>query len=121
MDLEFLSSFANEFLMQLAPAVAVFLAGWIAKVAGELWDNFQRRQPKVADYIGMAAKMAVSAAERAGADGYIKDKKEYAIEIAQSYLNSVGLKNINVSLIAAAIEEAGIEMMIFSYPFERKS
>jgi len=89
------------FLPVLASLAAGALIAWIRKS----WAEFKELRPDIAYYLEQAANMAVTAAEQAGAQGFIEDKKNYALDIAQRYLDAKGIK-VDIELIEAAIEAA---------------
>ena len=89
------------FLPVLASLAAGALFAWLRKT----WAQFKAEKPDVAWILEQAASMAVAAAEQAGAAGYITDKKNYALDMAQAYLDAQGIK-INLDLLDAAIEAA---------------
>jgi precorrin isomerase len=57
------------------------------------------------DTLEWVARTAVYAAEQAGAADLIEDKKDYAIEVAEMWLESKRLP-IDIEMIEAAIEAA---------------
>jgi len=63
----------------------------------------------VTELIEEAAVFAVQAAEQAGAAELIKDKKEYAIQIAEAWLEANHITT-DIDLIDAAIEKAVLEL-----------
>lgn len=89
------------FLPVLASLAAGALFAWLRKT----WAQFKAEKPDAAWILEQAASMAVAAAEQAGAAGYITDKKNYALDMAQAYLDAQGIK-INLDLLDAAIEAA---------------
>ena len=103
---EFWKEFAQSLLLAFAPIIAALVAGWLAVTIKRIWANIQADKPELAYTLETIARMAVQAAEQAGASGYIEDKKQYAIEFIQSYLDTQGWGVIDVSVIEAAIEAA---------------
>lgn len=106
---EFVSVFAQEFLSIVLPVLASLLAGlviaWISKVVAEIKGKMDDRFIWVFDE---AVRVAVLAAEQAELAGYIANKKAYAIDIAQRYLESRGFK-IDLALLSDRIEAAVME------------
>jgi hypothetical protein len=106
---EFVSVFAQEFLSIVLPVLASLLAGlviaWISKVVNEIKGKMDDRFIWVFDE---AVRVAVLAAEQAELAGYIANKKAYAIDIAQRYLESRGFK-IDLALLSDRIEAAVME------------
>lgn len=106
---EFVSVFAQEFLSIVLPVLASLLAGlviaWISKVINEIKAKMDDRFVWVFDE---AVRVAVLAAEQAELAGYIANKKAYAIDIAQRYLEARGFK-IDLALLSDRIEAAVME------------
>ena len=103
---EFWKSFANSLLMAFAPIIAALVAGWLAVTIKRIWADIKANKPELAYTLERISMIAVRAAEQAGAAGYIEDKKTYAIEFVQSYLDAQGWGVIDVSVVEAAIEAA---------------
>jgi hypothetical protein len=94
------------------PVLAVALVGLIIAKIKLAIIQMRSWNPKVTDLLEQAVKFAVTAAEQAGAAELIKDKKVYAFEIAERWLELRGIK-IDLDLIDAAIESAVYEQ--FNY------
>mgnify|MGYP000947976218 CR=1 FL=1 len=113
---EFVSVFAQEFLSIVLPVLASLLAGlviaWISKVVNEIKGKMDDRFIWVFDE---AVRVAVLAAEQAELAGFIANKKAYAIDIAQRYLESRGFK-IDLALLSDRIEAAVMEQFNRSKP-----
>lgn len=105
MDSVFLNAYLQSFLMAAIPVVVPALAALAIAGVRKLWSETQSRAPDVAYYIREAAKIAVSAAEQSGAAGFVKDKKEYALSLAEAWLAEQKI-TVDVLLIEAAIEAA---------------
>ena len=103
---EFWSEFITKFALALIPVVVPLV---VAKVF-QLWAKGKQAltewNPTLAYVLEAGAKMVVSAAEQAGAAALIADKKEYAINALQNYLDAHGFKNLDISVLDAAIEDA---------------
>lgn len=102
---EFWVKLIQNVLLAFLPVIASLAAGALYAWLRKTWAQFKNEKPDIAWILEQAAAMAVQAAEQAGAAGFIKDKKEYALGIAQLYLDSKGLK-IDLALLDAAIEAA---------------
>ena len=93
-------------LIALLPPLAVALVGLVVALARKAWmqarDSFA---PQITDLLEEAAKMAVRAAEQAGIAELIDDKKQYAIEIVELWLEARHV-SVDIDLIDAAIEAA---------------
>jgi pilus assembly protein Flp/PilA len=97
-------SILNAILMVALPAVAVAACGALTVWARKVWEQIQAERPTLAQQIELYVRIAVQAAEQAGAAGIIKSKKEYAIKVVYAWLEEIGLQGINVELIEAEIE-----------------
>ena len=62
-------------------------------------------QPAVTDILAQSARIAVIAAEQAGAGKLSEEKKKYAIDYAEKWLKARGI-TLDLDLIAASIEAA---------------
>ena len=102
----FWKEFAQSLLMAFAPIIAALVAGWLAVTIKRIWAKIQADKPELAYTLETIARMAVQAAEQAGASDYILDKKTYAIEFLQNYLTAQGWGVIDVAVLEAAIEAA---------------
>jgi hypothetical protein len=101
----FLTIFIETLLKILLPVVFSALAAYLIAQARLLWARAKAGKPDLADTLEWVARTAVFAAEQAGAAELILDKKDYAIEVAEMWLESKGLP-IDLDMIEAAIEAA---------------
>lgn len=99
-----LMSIVNAVLVVLAPALAVALLNLIVGYSRKVWAEFKAAQPSLADQLARYAKIAVEAAEQAGAAEVIKNKRNYAIMTTAKWLEQVGLVGVDVNLIEAEVE-----------------
>ncbi len=98
----------QEVVMGLLVVALPILAGfairalkvWGDKVLSDLESN----KPNLSWALEQAAEVAVRAAEKMNLSGFIEDKKDYAIETAQRFLNEAGWEEINFWVLEAAIE-----------------
>lgn len=74
------------------------------------WEEFKSQQPNAAQELAYYARIAVEAAEQAGAGNVIDSKKKYAMKILSSWLQQVGLGGIDTALLEAEIERQVREM-----------
>ena len=100
-----LSAVLQSLLEFLLPIVAVAVISVLVSWAKLLWAKAQSWNPDTTDLLEEAAKIAVTAAEQAGAAELIEDKKSYAMDIAERWLDQHGI-SIDIELIDAAIEAA---------------
>ncbi len=94
----------NAVLVVALPALVVVLTGAAYAYLRKTWAEFKEKQPVLAIQLASYARIAVEAAEQAGAAKLIEDKKKYAVEIVSRWLEQVGLQGIDIALIEAEIE-----------------
>ena len=104
-----LSKVIEAILIAILPPLVVALITFLIAKAKEVWARAKQWNPTVTEYIEQAARFAVQAAEQAGAAKLIKDKKEYAIQIAEAWLEANHITT-DLHLIDAAIEKAVLEL-----------
>jgi len=96
-----LQEFGFEILLTIIlPFVAQALLALTKKWLAEL----KAAKPQLMWYLERAAEVAVAAAEKMELSKYIEDKKKYAMDIAQAYLDAHGWDEIDFELLEAAIE-----------------
>ena len=104
-----LSKVIEAILIAILPPLAVVIVSAAVAYAKKLWADLKQRYPSVTDLVEQAAVFAVQAAEQAGAAELIKDKKQYAIQIAEAWLEANHITT-DIDLIDAAIEKAVLEL-----------
>ncbi len=104
-----LSKVIEAVLVVLLPPLVVAVVGFIWAKAKEMWEKAKAWNPTITEYLEQAAEFAVIAAEQAGAAKLIEDKKQYAIKIAEQWLEARHV-TVDISLIDAAIEKAVLEL-----------
>jgi hypothetical protein len=102
---ETLWKFLEQLLVIAATTLLPMFLAWLAPKVIAAWADLKSNKSDLAFGLELAAKMAVQAAEQAKLGGALIDKKQYALEIAQKWLTSYGVK-IDLALIDAAIEAA---------------
>jgi hypothetical protein len=105
MDSTFLSAFLQNVLMSVGVAAAVSLIGVAVAWAKKLWAEAKAAQPDLFAEIERVALMVVDAAEQAGINIIIEDKKKWALDLAEKFLAAQGIV-VDLDLVAAAIEAA---------------
>ena len=99
-----LQEFAFNLAVLALPIISAFLIAllkaWIDKVLADIEAN----KPKLAEAIKEAVSLAVKAAEGMELGGFIDDKKQYALNIAQNWLDSEGWDEVDIDVLEAAIE-----------------
>lgn len=104
-----LSKVIEAILIAILPPLVVALITFLIVKAKDVWERAKQWNPTVTQYLEQAASFAVQAAEQAGAANLIKDKKEYAIQIAEAWLAANHITT-DLHLIDAAIEKAVLEL-----------
>lgn len=98
----------QEFAFNLAVAILPIIAGFVVAALNALvkkWlQELENSKPQLAWYLAEAAEIAVAAAEKMQLSEFIDGKKQYAVEIAQAYLDAHGWDEVDVDLLEAAIE-----------------
>lgn len=104
-----LSKVIEAILIAILPPLVAFLVSIGLAYAKRVWGDLKQRYPSVTELIEEAAVFAVQAAEQAGAAELIADKKQYAIQIAEAWLEANHITT-DIDLIDAAIEKAVLEL-----------
>lgn len=106
MWLDFASVFLQRFMEIVLPVLATALAGllvaWITKVLNDAKASLTENQEWI---IRQAIESAVLAAEQVKLTDTMIEKKEYALGIANSWLESKGIR-LDLSILDARIEAA---------------
>lgn len=107
--MEVLSNFVQAFLLAAAPVLAVFVVkavkAWIDKMIAEA----KAQEPDLFDQVTWLANVAVQAAEQSGVVELAQEKKAFALNIIEKWLESKGL-TLDLDLIDGAIESAVFEL-----------
>ncbi len=98
----------QEVVMGLLVVALPILAGfairalkvWGDKVLSDLESN----KPNFHWALEEAVRVAVSAAEKMNLSGFVADKKDYAMETVQRFLDKAGWEEIDLELLEAAVE-----------------
>ena len=114
-----LSAVLQKLLEYFLPILAVALVGFLAAKIKYYLAESKAWNPKITSLLEEAAVFAVMAAEQAGAAELIKDKKVYAFDIAERWLELRGV-HIDLDLIDAAIEAAVYRQFNSEKPAEEK-
>ena len=101
---DLLQEFVFNLLVLALPVVAglviALLRAWVKKALADV----ERAKPELFWVLEQAVDIAVRAAEQMELAGFIDDKKQYALDVAQSYLDSEGWDEVDVDILEAAIE-----------------
>ena len=103
---DFLSVFLQKFLEIVIPVLASLLVGYIAvgirKLVAEIKAKLSEQQLALATEI---VHEAVLAAEQVGLGDALIDKKDYALDLAEKWLASHGIK-LDLKILDGLIESA---------------
>jgi hypothetical protein len=108
---EFFWKLLQGILSASLPPLAVALTAWLVQKIREMGKQINA---DTMESIRIAVGIAVDAAEQAGAARLIDDKKTYAIELSQVFLDKQGIK-VDVSLLAGLVE-AAVLLSLDRYP-----
>lgn len=111
MDPELLKIISSLFMIVAVPVLTVlagYLAAWVKAKIEIAKAELAETQPDLLYWMDWSAKLAVNAAEASGLNGYVKDKKKYALEVANKLLAEKGL-TVDTAVLVAAIENAWAE------------
>ncbi|MEN6622180.1 MAG: phage holin, LLH family [Smithella sp.] len=112
-----LSAVLQSLLEFLLPIVVVAIISALVSWARFLWAKAKSWNSDATDLLEEAAKVAVIAAEQAGAAKLIDDKKVYAMDIAERWLEQHGI-HLDIELISAAVEAAVYRQFNYQKPTE---
>ena len=104
-DLKTISELLQALVLAILPVVAGYAALYLKKKGEEVSANLSGEARYA---LALVVKTAVFAAEQVYGNGAGAEKKAYAIEVVQKWVDTSGLK-IDISLIEAAVEEAVLE------------
>ena len=98
----FLFLLAQLLIILTIPILVAAAASWLWQKANEIKGKLSSQQLATLQSV---ASIAVKAAEQAGLSKQLAsaEKKEYAIKVAQDYLNSIGVK-VDVKAVASSLE-----------------
>mgnify|MGYP001363670427 CR=1 FL=1 len=99
---DFFWKLLQNILAASLPVLAAALTAWLVQKIREMG---KRIDSDTMDSIRYAVAIAVDAAEQAGSAKLIADKKPYAIELAQKFLDKQGIK-VDVALLEGLVEAA---------------
>lgn len=99
-----LQEFAFNLAVLALPVIAGFLIALLKALAEKILAQVESERPQLADAIKKAVTLAVKAAEGLELGGFIDDKKQYALNIAQNWLDAEGWDEIDIDILEAAIE-----------------
>lgn len=105
---EFWQTVLMKVLDVLIPLLVPALIAAVSAYAANVWRQFKDSKADVAYAIENAAQFVVKAAEQMGLmdqlENWADSKLDYAIDMADRYLDAQGYTNIDLELLRAAIE-----------------
>ena len=101
--------------------VPVFVA-LILKWGGELWIKIKEQNPHIEWLVDTAAEIGYNAAEEffRGKTGVSDQKMEYALQVAENYLQDISGVKVDLVSVKNAIISYGVENKLFSWQEEVK-
>ena len=84
---DLLQEFLMGLLVLLLPILSAFIVKALNALAQKWLAELEANKPELAWYLNEAVDIAVRAAEQASLAGFIEDKKQYAFQIAQQWLD----------------------------------
>lgn len=102
--LDVFQKFVFNILLAILPALSVYIIAWIKAQIDIKVAQIEASKPQFASALRLAVSLAVQAAEQAGLAGLIEEKKDYAVTIAQKWLDNEGWDEFDISILEAAIE-----------------
>ena len=102
-------SILQAVLIAALPPLVAAIVRYLWARAAEVWQDLENSKPELAWVLREAARFGVQAAEQMGISGQIEDKKQFAIQYAEKWLQTQGVE-IDLDLVDAAIEAAVIEL-----------
>lgn len=102
--LDVFQKFVFNILVAVLPVLAVYVIAWVKAQVDLRLSQIENSKPKFAEALRSAASLAVQAAEQAGFAKLVDDKKQYAFNIAQIWLDENGWEEIDIDILDAAIE-----------------
>jgi Bacteriophage holin of superfamily 6 (Holin_LLH) len=100
-----LSDFVQAMLLAIAPVLGVFVVKAVIAWGKKLAAEAKEANPDLFEQMQWVARTAVKAAEQSGAVTLGQEKKAYAINIIEKWLESKGV-TIDVDAIDAVVEAA---------------
>lgn len=106
--MEFLSKLAEGILLAFVPLFVSMATAWIMAKVKMAWATYKEANANYSWLLESIAAIAVKAAEQSNLAGLVTNKKEYAVKVAQQWLEDKGF-SVDVAIIEAAIEAAVFE------------
>jgi len=103
--MEFLSKVVQGILLAIAPVLAAYVTSWVIAKARMMWAAFKAENNNYAFILEELAHIVVKAAEQSEMAEHITEKKDYAVQTLQLWMEAQGY-NVDLAVIEAAIEAA---------------
>ena len=115
--MELLNKILQAVLEAALPILAAALAAWVIGKAREVFRKLKDKNPELYEILRAVCERAVVAAEQIYGSDKGKEKKEYAISVAEEYLKAKGIK-LDLHVIEAYIEAAVMDLNIGMWQME---
>ena len=99
-----LQEFAMGLLVLVLPILSGFIIAALIALKDKWLQELENSKPELRWYLDEAVDIAVRAAEQSKFADFIEDKKAYAFEIAQLWLDAHGWEEVDIDVLEAAIE-----------------
>ena len=99
-----MQEFAFNLAVVLLPIIAGFIVAALRALVKKWLAELEASKPSLYWVLEEAVEIAVRAAEQSEMAGFIDDKKQYAFNIVQAWLDARGWDEIDVEILEAAIE-----------------
>ena len=99
-----LQDFAFNLAVVLLPIIAGFIVAALRALVKKWLAELEASKPSLYWVLQEAVEIAVRAAEQSELAGFVEDKKQYAFQIAQQWLDERGWDEVSVDILEAAIE-----------------
>jgi len=101
---DLLQKFVMVVLAGVLPPLAVYIVKAVKALSKKWLAELEASKPSLYWVLEEAVEIAVRAAEQSEMAGFIDDKKQYAFNIVQAWLDARGWDEIDVEILEAAIE-----------------
>jgi len=103
-----LVQFVSLVALGTLPVLATYLAKWLKVKIAIAHADLNNKYPDLMYHMDWFAGIAVNAAEAAGLKDLALNKKKFAIDLAEKFLEAKGI-SVDLDILDAAIEAAWIE------------
>ena len=101
---DLLQEFVFNLMVIALPIISAFLIAALRALIKKWLAELEATKPQFAFFLREAVEIAVAAAEQMEIAGFVEDKKQHALNIAQAYLNEHGWDEFDIDVLEAAIE-----------------